>query len=126
MALKKAQTNRTGANDAARQSRNQTARSVWSAGYAPPLSATQTFCVTVKRPAVPLTSAMTRRNGLFQLQISGDAGPDYIVVATTNLALAGGLPLATNLSPTPPFIWTDPASANLPRRFYRVRLAPQG
>jgi hypothetical protein len=52
------------------------------------MSATQTFFVTVNRPAVPLTSAVTRNNGLFQLQISGDSGPDYIVESTTNLALA--------------------------------------
>jgi hypothetical protein len=90
----------------------------------PPLSATQTFCVTVNRPAFPLTSAVTRNNGLFQFQISGDSGPDYIVEGTTNLASPEWSPLTTNLAPTPPFTWTDPTSMNAPQRFYRVRLAP--
>jgi hypothetical protein len=90
----------------------------------PPMSATQTFCVTVSRPAIPLTSAVTRNNGLFQLQISGDMGPDYIVEGTTNLAMPEWRPLTTNLAPRPPFTWTDPASASLTQRFYRVRLEP--
>jgi len=90
----------------------------------PMMGATQTFSVIVNRPAVPLVSLVTRSNGLFGFQLSGDPGPDYIVETSTNLASSSWLPLATNLAPTPPFIWTDPDSDKLPQRFYRVRLGP--
>jgi hypothetical protein len=34
------------------------------------------------------------------------------------------MPLVTNLSPVPPFVWSDASATNLAQKFYRVRLTP--
>src|SRR5262249_36132420 len=52
----------------------------------PVLTATQSFTVTVPPLAIPGVLALAASNGQVQLTISGDAGPDYTVQATTNLA----------------------------------------
>jgi GH43 family beta-xylosidase len=91
----------------------------------PSMSATQNFTVTVLRPQAPVLNNAVVSNGLFSLLVNGDIGPDYVVETSTNLA--GGsvwLPVATNLSPEPPFPWTDPFTTVLLQKFYRVRLAP--
>jgi hypothetical protein len=91
----------------------------------PALSATQSFTVTVLRPQAPGLDNVTASNGLFSMWISGEVGPDYVVEAGTNLADGSNwLPVSTNLSPSPPFFWTDPIATSLLQRFYRVRLAP--
>ena len=97
---------------------------VWDNGM-PALSATQNFTVTVTNPLPPALSGAALSNGFFSLLISGDAGPDYVVESCTNLG--GGsawTPTATNPSPSLPFLWSEPAGANFPPQFYRVRLAP--
>jgi GH43 family beta-xylosidase len=91
----------------------------------PPMSATQTFMVTVQRPQTPTFSSHGFSNGVFSLLINGDAGPDYIVETSTNLADGSfWLPATTNLSAIPPFYWTDPDPGALNQKFYRIRLAP--
>ncbi len=90
----------------------------------PPLSATQSFWVTVNRPAPPQLVAVAWTNGALSLHVSGDAGPDYAIQGATNLRppTAWVTLLATN-SPPVPFRWADPQT-NLAQRFYRVILGP--
>jgi GH43 family beta-xylosidase len=89
------------------------------------MSATQNFTVTVLHPQAPTMSSATVSNGLFSLLINGDIGPDYVVETRTNLADGSAwFAVATNLLPAPPFSWTDPVTALLLQKFYRVRLAP--
>ncbi len=66
-----------------------------------------------------LIKAAARSNGVFQLTISGIAGQDYILEASTNLASWSAL--VTNTAPTGFFNLTDSTSQTFPRRFYRIR-----
>jgi hypothetical protein len=85
----------------------------------PNLSATQSFNVIVSAPAQPQTTNIVFNNGQFSLTITGDTGPDYIVLASTNLTDWAGI--FTNPMP---FTWTDPAASNFSQRFYRIQLGP--
>jgi hypothetical protein len=85
----------------------------------PNLSATQSFNVIVSAPAQPQTTNIVFNNGQFSLTITGDTGPDYIVLASTNLTDWAGI--FTNPMP---FTWTDTAASNFSRRFYRIQLGP--
>jgi hypothetical protein len=89
----------------------------------PPLSATETFLVSV--PQSPSNAVLTDpafSNGQFQCQVHGPAGAEYIVQATG--ALTGEwTPLQTNTPATTPFIFTDTNSI-LTNRFYRVQVNP--
>jgi hypothetical protein len=91
----------------------------------PSMTSTQTFRAYVSALAKPQLALASMAGGMFQFQIGGDSGLDYIVEAATNLA-AGmtWLPLTTNLSPVLPFTWSDPGAGNFVNRFYRVRLSP--
>ncbi|HET7624209.1 MAG TPA: putative Ig domain-containing protein, partial [Verrucomicrobiae bacterium] len=92
---------------------------------APTMSATQRFAVAVQRPEKPAISMLAFNQGNFSMNVIGDSGPDYIVEASTNLGSAADwIPLATNYSAAPPFLWKDTQSARLSRRFYRIRLGP--
>jgi pectate lyase len=88
----------------------------------PILSATQSFQVIVSAPAKPQMPAVAFSNGLFGLTINGDKGPDYIVLASTNLMDWAGV--FTNPSPELPFNWSDPGTSNFNERFYRIELGP--
>jgi hypothetical protein len=88
----------------------------------PVMSATQSFSVFVLRPATPVISASSISNGVFGLTISGDAGPDYSLYASTNLV--NWLLLQQSNSPALPFRFVDPAATNFNQRFYRVLLGP--
>jgi autotransporter-associated beta strand protein len=90
----------------------------------PSLSATQSFTVTVLSPAAPALTAPVVSAGIFSLLVNGSSGPDYILLAATNLnPPVTWLPLKTNLAATPPFVFTNPAT-NFSGRFYRVLLGP--
>ena len=89
----------------------------------PPRSATQNFSVVVLSPVAPVFSSITMGTGGFQSMISGSAGPDYSIYATTNLSSGWQLLLVTNPVALP-FLFTDPASANFQQRFYQVQLGP--
>ena len=89
----------------------------------PPRSATQNFSVVVLSPVAPVFSSITMGTGGFQSAISGSAGPDYSIYATTNLSSGWQLLLVTNPVALP-FLFTDPASANFQQRFYQVHLGP--
>jgi hypothetical protein len=88
----------------------------------PSMSATQSFTITVLRPAQPAFQQTGLSNGQFNFQIGGDAGPDYTIQASTNLVNWASL-LTTN-SPALPFFWSDSDSTNFSQRFYRVLLGP--
>lgn len=87
----------------------------------PNLSTTQAFAALVTAPAVPQLLAATWSN-TFRFTVTGDAGPDYIVQASTNLFWWQSL--QTNPSPALPFDWTDPGAGNFDQRFYRILLGP--
>jgi hypothetical protein len=87
----------------------------------PSLGAKQSFVVTVVTPVRPAFGAPSLSNGTFRSWVSGESGPDYTVLGSTNL-LDWGTMLATNSPPTP-FLFVDPA-ASQSRRFYRIRLGP--
>lgn len=91
----------------------------------PSLAATQTLTVTVAQPAAPSLSVPLITGGGCQFQIRGDAGPDYILEAATNLEPPGVWEVcATHPAATPPLVWSDPQTPNFVRRFYRIRLGP--
>jgi len=88
----------------------------------PILSATQSFNVIVSAPANPQTPFVGFNNGQFNLTITGDTGPDYIVQASTNLTVWSSI--FTNVSPVPPFVWYDANASNFNQRYYRILLGP--
>jgi hypothetical protein len=88
----------------------------------PSLSATQNFTVTVNPLAQPGLSSIGLSNGLMELQVSGDAGPDYAVMSSSNL-VNWNILLITN-SPAMPFLWTDTNAATMPAQFYRIKVGP--
>ncbi len=81
-------------------------RVVVSDNGSPVMSATQSFWVTVNLPVKPTLSAAAMSNGLFQLTIKGDAGPDYAILGSTNLI--NWVPVATRSAAVPPLAITDP------------------
>lgn len=88
----------------------------------PSLSATQAFNVVVNLPAAPVLQSAGTSNSQFSFLISGDAGPDYIVQASTNLL--NWADLTNFVSPALPFAWADTNTAGFNQRFYRLRLGP--
>jgi hypothetical protein len=64
------------------------------------------------------TSSEFDTNNVFQLELSGVAGNNYVLQTSTNLI--DWTPLATNMATTNLFYLTDPGASNYPRRFYRV------
>jgi uncharacterized repeat protein (TIGR03806 family) len=88
----------------------------------PNLSATQSFWVIVNRPVQPSVNVPSFGAGPFKLLISGDSGPDYTILGSTNL-MDWTTILSTN-SPLTPFLFTEPNATNYNQRFYRVILGP--
>jgi endonuclease/exonuclease/phosphatase family metal-dependent hydrolase len=68
-----------------------------------------------------LSSAAFNGNQQFQFTVTGQAGANYIVQFSTNLATGVWLPLLTNSSP---FTFTDTNTAAFAQRFYRVVSSP--
>jgi hypothetical protein len=88
----------------------------------PSLSATQSFTVTVNPLTPPAVSSATWSSGRFNLQVSGQAGPDYAVQVSTNLVDWSTLWI-TN-SPPMPFQWVDTNAGAPPMQFYRIKVGP--
>jgi hypothetical protein len=68
--------------------------------------------------AVPAAAALTdavRTGGQFSFTVSGSAGQQYVVEASTNLL--DWMPVATNAAP---FVFTDTSCGSFNRRFYRT------
>lgn len=87
----------------------------------PSLSATQSFWVTVNRPAVSLTESALTPAG-FALRFTGDAGPDLTIQRSTNLL--DWVTLVSTNSPPLPFDWRDPEATNSVQGYYRLLLGP--
>jgi hypothetical protein len=88
----------------------------------PSMSATQTFTVTVNPLTIPTLSSAGLNAGQFSLQVSGDAGPDYAVQASTNLIDWSTVVISN--SPAMPFNWLDTSASGAPMQFYRVIVGP--
>ena len=89
----------------------------------PSLSDTKSFNVIINPLAKPLLlTAIAYANSHFILSVDGSTGPDYIIMASTNLTAWSDV--FTNLSPTTPFLYTDTNNAGTLHQFYRVRLSP--
>ncbi len=88
----------------------------------PSMSATQNFAVTVTRPVAPSLSSASATNGQFGFWINGDAGPDYIIEASTNLS--AWTTISATSSPPMPYLWADSNLIAFPVRFYRALLGP--
>jgi hypothetical protein len=86
------------------------------------LSATQSFFVTVNRPAQPTLGGLGLSNGAFNLMIAGDVGPDYFVQVSTNLLDWSSLWVTNPVAL--PFRFVDPGVSGERQRFYRVLLGP--
>ncbi len=80
--------------------------------------------VSAGTPSQPQLSGFVYdgNSGTFSLTVNGDAGPDYIVQASTNLT--DWTSLFTNHSVVPPFVWTDSSASTFGQRFYRIQLGP--
>jgi len=100
----------------------QTVAVVVSDNGVPPLSATQSFTVTVIQPAIPTLNAASMTNGQFGFWINGNTGPDYTIQASTNLT--SWVSVFTSNSPALPYFWVDTNSVSSPFLFYRVLLGP--
>ena len=87
----------------------------------PKLSATQSFTVTVNPLILPTALAAGGNNGQFTLQVSGQSGPDYAVLRSSNLI--DWKQLFTTNSPPMPFVWVD-TNTSSPRQFYRIEVGP--
>jgi hypothetical protein len=88
----------------------------------PALSSTQSFAVMVVLPAPPHFTLYAMSNGLFESWISGDAGPDYSILGSSNL-LDWEL-IVTTSQPAVPFPFTDTNTPNKGGKYYRIRLGP--
>jgi hypothetical protein len=87
-----------------------------------PLSATQSFWVTVHLPQRPVLSLPQFGGGAFRMTVAGDAGPDYLVQASTNLLDWGALFTTNGISGPFVFSFTNPTTS--PQKFYRILLGP--
>ena len=87
----------------------------------PSLSAAQSFSVIVNPLSAPGLSNVSAAGGPFGFTVSGQSGPDYAVLTSTNLTQWTTV-FVTN-SPALPFSFADPTT-NASRRFYRIKLGP--
>ena len=89
---------------------------------APNKSGTNSFTVIIN-PIAPVTlTAVSYSGGQFTMSVTGPIGPDYVIMATTNLV--DWTDLATNAAPATPFNHTDLNAGLFGERFYQVRLSP--
>jgi DNA/RNA endonuclease G (NUC1) len=94
-----------------------------TAGSAAPDLAVQgvvTQVLTTNAPAaVPSFTLVTLANNQFSFTLSGTAGTNYIVQATTNLAATNWISLATNAAP---FVFVQSNADSFGQRFYRAQI----
>jgi len=88
----------------------------------PNLSAMQDFSVTVLAPEQPVFTNYSVSNGIFRSWITGDFGPDYSILTSTDLV--NWVLVSSTNQPQLPFLFGDPGVLDQPARFYRVRLGP--
>ena len=83
---------------------------------------TASLAVVTATPANPQLSGSVYTNGTFSLIVNGDAGHDYIIQTSTNLAVWTSI--FTNPMPALPFTWSDSGASNYNQQFYRIQLGP--
>jgi glucuronoarabinoxylan endo-1,4-beta-xylanase len=89
---------------------------------APPLTATNSFTITVNPLAPPVISVITFSPTQAVLVVTGAPGPDFTLWASTNLT--NWQLLQTSNSPPIPVILVDTNVGPYPSRFYRVQIGP--
>jgi hypothetical protein len=87
----------------------------------PSMSATQSFNVAVNPLTSPRISASSGAGRTLSLSVTGQAGPDYGILASSNL-VDWQMLLVTNPSVLP-FTW-QATNVSLPQQFYRVKVGP--
>jgi hypothetical protein len=100
----------------------QTVAVVVSDNGVPSMSDTQSFTVTVIQPVNPVLNLVSITDGQFGFWINGDTGPDYTIMASTDLTSWN--PVFTTNSPALPCYWVDTNSLAYPNRYYRAVLGP--
>ena len=88
----------------------------------PALNVQQSFNVIVNPLDRPRLTPVGFSDTQFQVRVSGTFGPDYVVLASSNLV--DWCEVFTLASPDTPFLFTDPAAGSLSNRVFRVRLSP--
>ena len=84
----------------------------------------QNFSLTINPSATPPTlGQMSKSGGQFQFAVSGLAGQNYTIQASTNLKSTNWTSLLVTNPTVNTFIFADPSATN-PVRFYRVLLGP--
>jgi hypothetical protein len=92
------------------------------------LSSDLSFQTTVNPATAPqitpswIAAAGGSSSPQLQLSISGQVGPDYTVRASEDLV--SWVSLSTNTPTVFPYVWSDPSTNKLPKRFYQVKLGP--
>ncbi len=88
----------------------------------PPLSASQSFTITVNPLGQPTVSSIAASAGEISLVVDGPTGPDYSLLASTNLI--DWQTIFTTNSPTLPITLVDTNFNTYPVRYYRVQIGP--
>lgn len=78
--------------------------------------------MTVNQPVQPSIVPNSGSNSPLSLTIVGDVGPDFAILASTNLAV--WQPMLVTNTLTMPCNWSDPDAASFPTRFYRALMGP--
>jgi pectate lyase len=76
--------------------------------------------LTVATLAMPQVSGSVYNNGTFSLTVNGDAGHNYVIQTSTNLAVWTSI--FTNPMPVLPFTWSDTEAGNFSQQFYRIQV----
>jgi Immunoglobulin domain len=67
-----------------------------------------------------LSSGTGMTDSGFKIQLSGPAGSNYVIQASTDLK--NWVPISTNLAPTGTVSYTDATAKNQPYRYYRAKI----
>jgi hypothetical protein len=95
---------------------------ITSGNGVPPMSATQSFTVTLTQPVRPTLSFASITNNQFGFWINGNIGPDYTIQSSTDLV--SWAIIAEESSPVLPYFWLGTNTAASPYCFYRAVLGP--
>jgi hypothetical protein len=100
----------------------QTVQAEIAAIGAPSLNSTQSFSIRVTQPLRPILGVDPGANGRFGLSVAGSDGPDYTILASTNLGTWTAT-FRTN-APLLPFSWAETNGPAPAMKFYRIILGP--
>ncbi len=80
--------------------------------------------VVLSNPVPEVVNIVSTGTGMtaggFKLQLSGPAGSNYVIQASTDLK--NWVPISTNAAPTGTVTYTDAAATNLAFRYYRAKI----